>query len=451
MLIGGLFASAAQASRIPLSGLSVLQGYTDATSTQFTVLVPKGKPARYFVRSERMGHNLELHDVAVQHFEREYSDWAVDQIKVNGLNLKKSYSLEIRSAYGELIDVREFRALDIKKPKTRFVAASCMDQNLIKEQRSMWAAVFQNKPELIFLLGDNVYATINKPKMGPVTPKILWSSYVQSRINLDLYHAPKLVPTLAIWDDADYGEPDGDRDYKYRKDSSEIFHIFYPQEPDYLNFFSGPGTAHFFLGFQMNFALMDARFFRSPKGEREDTTHWGTAQERWLLVKMREYPRPTWILNGDQIFGGYHSFESYEGQRPASLNSYLPQLGALPNPVIFLTGDRHLTEIMKIEEPNLNLNTFEITTSPLHAPTYPSPWKKTPNRRQIAGQAGALNFALIEAMNTNGNLNVAVALKTINNKTLFLRKMSVKKSPVLRAKTRKRPAKSLSRPTRKKK
>jgi alkaline phosphatase D len=214
-----------------------------------------------------------------------------------------------------------------------------------------------------------------------------------------------------------------------RKAATEIFRIFYAQEPDFKKLFTGPGTAHWLHAFQMNFALMDNRSFRSPEdvADPADKTHWGSAQERWLHTNLEESPRPTWILNGDQIFGAYHPFESYERQHPVSLKEQLSLLASQPAPIVFLTGDRHLTEVMSIQGENEILPTFEITTSPIHARVFPSRWENEPNFRQVEGVAGKMNYMIIATQNAGGSLEAKLTAYSVDNEILFHRFLSIEK------------------------
>jgi alkaline phosphatase D len=410
----------------PVSSLSISQGYTTNTSTILTVLRPKEKPVKYFIRSEYADEALDLRNFNVQTFDYNKSDWVIDRIKVTGLTSTASYGLEVRNNYDELIDTREFSALNLNTNSVRFAAASCADQEFTAVQKRMWFELLERRPQIIFLLGDNTYASKKASVFSGITPEKIWASYVESRLILDLYRTPKLIPTLAIWDDNDYGANDGHRDFKYRKESADIFRTFYGQEPDSIYLFSGPGTAKFLNAFHFNFALMDNRFHRSPNKQSKDETHWGHAQESWLIKNLKTYRQPTWILNGDQIFGGYHDFESYEGSHNNNFKVMMRQISTLPQPIAYLTGDRHMTEVMKISESNIS--TFEITTSPIHGKLPPNPWKATPNQRQIEGRAEKYNYLIINAENKNNNLTATITAFSMNNEILFNRFISIENS-----------------------
>lgn len=62
-----------------------------------------------------------------------------------------------------------------------------------------------------------------------------------------------------------------------------------------------------------NLYFLDGRSFRTlhPEG-----SHIGIDQEAWLLKNLIDETNPSILIKGDQFFGGYHSFESFE--EPAS-------------------------------------------------------------------------------------------------------------------------------------
>ena len=51
-------------------------------------------------------------------------------------------------------------------------------------------------------------------------------------------------------------------------------------------------------------------------------THWGYQQEKWLTRELSRNNKPAWLIQGDQFFGAYHRFESYEKRPPHQLQAY---------------------------------------------------------------------------------------------------------------------------------
>jgi phosphodiesterase/alkaline phosphatase D-like protein len=255
------------------------------------------------------------------------------------------------------------------------------------------------KPELLFMIGDNVYPDKGLGYNKATPPETLWSRYVETRNTLEIYFAQELIPIIATWDDHDYGINDGDRKYPYKEESKKTFFSFFAQEQSEGTTYesSGLGVASLLKGFGFQFYLMDDRYFRSAPQEANTETHWGIEQENWLNSHLKQDKSPAWILNGDQFFGAYHKFESYEGRHPENFKKLLGQWKNLKTPLVLLSGDRHLAELMAISKKEFGQNTFEITSSAIHAKTFPDAWKDSPNPRQMAGASGFFNYAVIEA------------------------------------------------------
>lgn len=66
-------------------------------------------------------------------------------------------------------------------------------------------------------------------------------------------------------------------------------------------------------------------------------------------------------------------------------------------PTIFLSGDRHVSEISRIEKSVLGAETIEVVSSPIHGNVYPNNWIDFPNKRQVAGVFGVHNYTMIES------------------------------------------------------
>lgn len=422
---------AIESQRTPLQGFSILQGHTDQETTQISVLVPKGKTISYSVKSDTITDNISLREIYVQHFARKRSQWQIDKIKVMGLNPDQIYTLEVRDAYGELLDAREFTTLDTQRHSVRFAAAANFDLSRQSEQRNMWNSLLARKPQFIVLLGNFINTFANKPVVGNINPDIIWASHVQARLSLDLYRTPKLVPTYAVWSSADYGELNGGRRFKYKSDSAEIFKTFFPQEnSDDGRFNSGPGSARFWSAFHMGFAFLDSHTFRDTN-EKADylDTPWGSAQEKWLIKRISESPVPVWIFNSESILCSFDKKgQHYVTKFSDDLKNVMSQLNKLANPSILLTAGNDFFQALKIERPQFPLNTFEIQVGPLHAQPSVAPWIAKPKNLLLDGWANKLNYAIFEASNNEGNLSAQMTVLTNNNEVLANRFLSIEKN-----------------------
>ncbi len=374
-------------------GLAILQGLTNNHATQISVVAPMDKSLR--VQFSDLTASKPVTEVLeIQHSIPE-SKIGVRQFLLSRLKSGNTYLLTVLNADGQEIDSRRFRTLDIAKKSVTFAAASCMSDQYLENQSGMWTALRESKPDFLILLGDNNYAAvINKVNRSPLPLNLLWERYAESALRLDLYHFKDLIPTVAIWDDFDYGMKDGGVNHPYGKESKKAFDAYFAQNKtgDYPEYEKGPGISAAWKSFGFEFLLLDNRLFRT------ETTHFGEDQERWIMNSLKKSQAPTWLISGDQWFGGYHRFDSYEGNHKESFKDFLASVKNTKARVMFLSGDRHLSEVMKIEPELLGYETYEFTSSPMHAKTYPSNWDTIPNRRHWMGVAQQLNFNFFEVL-----------------------------------------------------
>jgi alkaline phosphatase D len=390
---GSLAACAVLGQEVPhAEPLPILQGPTGEASTQVVVLARLAQEVQVFLwdlTEFRLQDPTEARVVEVPgglgrllHF------------KYEGLKSEARYSLQIVGAAGELLDARELQTIDTNKKIASIALASCMDDGHPLATQ-VWQELAKTEPDALFLLGDNVYADKGKGLTTGNSVQALWDRYSETRRTLSLFFLPRLIPVFATWDDHDYGQNDGDRTFPLRAQAKEIFKAFFGGFNLPGVWEQGPGVASRFTGFGQRFVLLDNRSFRSPPKDKSQT-HFGADQEAWLLTELSS-EMPTWLLSGDQFFGKYHGFESYEGQRPGSFTRFLKRLKAQSSKVAFFSGDRHLAEVMQMSKETLGYPTFEVTTSSIHAAVYPSTWDKTPNPRQVEGVAGVNNYAVVRS------------------------------------------------------
>lgn len=399
-------------------GLAIVQGLTNDSATQIAILAPKSMKLSIKITDITntsdpllLHHDILFHEIAE-------SNQALRHVRLSGLSPEKSYQLEVKDQYGRIVDTRQFKSLDTRPRKVKIATASCMSDLYVSDSVPMWKAVKEAQPELLVLLGDNVYAAVvGGVYKGPLDQLTLWNRYAETFLKLDFYRFEKLIPTVAIWDDFDFGMKDGGVNNPHRHLAKTVFDAFYPQGTgvEFSNYEKGPGTSARYSAFGFEFFLFDNRTFRTKE------THFGTEQEEWFFASLAKEKTPMWLVSGDQWFGGYHKFESYEGNHPKSLSVFLNRLSKSSRPAMFLSGDRHLSEVIKVEKELLGYETYEFTSSPLHAKTYPSNWDTIPNRRHVKGIAQKLNFNLltIEAPEPSGKIKLTVEAIGAENQSFF--------------------------------
>jgi phosphodiesterase/alkaline phosphatase D-like protein len=292
----------------------------------------------------------------------------------------------------------------------------------------IWPEALAHKPDAVFMIGDNVYVDRKNGQIVSGDGDHIWNRYDETRTRLPIFFAETLTPIFATWDDHDFGANDTDRTFPYKQDSTDIFFGFFPQRKAAPGFERGPGVASIFTGFGLTWIFLDDRSFRSPnKSGSPDQTHLGLDQERWVSEHLASAEGPVALISGDQFFGGYHKMESFEGSHSENFKKLLAEWEKARAPIVFFSGDRHLTEIMKIPPNYLGYPTFEVTSSAIHAKVFPGTLAKDPNPRQWVGMDGINNYSIIETMRSEPNLlQLSVSAFTLNHKLLYQKTLTVK-------------------------
>jgi alkaline phosphatase D len=385
-------------------GFSIIQGSTTETSTIIRVIYPKKLKVTYEVK-DSSGNIKPVKNVKT--FLRKYSEFKIEHIKVKKLDTDETYTLKINSDNKRWKDERKFRALDTKKNDLKILVASCMSDAFNEIGNDMWPKAFAQSPDVSFLIGDNLYADtysgIYLGKNYPATPQHLFKRYMDHAMNMKLYRLKKLTPTYVTWDDHDYGKNDGGKEYPYKKESKDILNIFFPREKSgHLQF--GPGVSTSVELGGMNFLFLDGRSFRSEKKDPSGT-HFGKKQKVWIKNNLKSN-KINWLISGDQFFGGYHPWESFQGNHPETFVRFLNDIKKSKSKVIFMSGDRHLVEVMKIPQEKLGYETYEYTISGIHTKMYPGSLARDPNPYRVGGFDGDPNFGIFRLKSTPKGLNV---------------------------------------------
>lgn len=387
VLIFLLTFSCSQLPQKRTDGLSILQGVTNAQSVEFSILTPKGLSARFELRSAE-GEIIAPEEVKT--VARDFSPYVVQKI-IFLRDQKKDFNLYVFDGE-KIVDQRLVGKGQAHSGKLNLAVASCMDDYLSKHF-SIWDALARRNPEYLLLIGDNVYGDKSGKEnfREEADPETLWKRYIDIRLSLPLYFQEKLIPVHALWDDHDYGANNAGLNYKHKEASKEIFDAFMAQDLSEENWEHGFGVGGLLSLGDFNLYFLDARYYRSPDKEG---SHLGADQTKWLETKLRDEPGPSLLIKGDQFFGGYHKFESFEGNHPLDFQLFVENLKKLTTPFVFVSGDRHMSEIMQFPRALFGKPSFEITSSPIHAKMFPENLDKNPWR--VVANKAHFNFTMIQ-------------------------------------------------------
>ncbi|MDE3269292.1 MAG: alkaline phosphatase D family protein [Pseudomonadota bacterium] len=390
--------------------LAIMQGATNSNQTQLIVLTEKSRTYRYTLRE--IDSTTVINPSSSSTNDRQSQRWALTRMTYKGLKPATEYQLQVyAAATDDLLDSRRLRTLNPDRQDLKFAFTSCMLDTY--RQDDIWEQMVALNPDVIFLIGDNVYtdAIIKNP-----TPADIWRRNFETRSRINLFRNKNLIPIVAVWDDHDYGKNNEGKDYPHKAESLAVFKEFFAGEKNENYYMPGFGAASSFNIYGYQFFLMDNRTYRTKRWASPDR-HFGDQQMDWLLTSLAEHEH-AFIISGDQFFGGYSIKDSFQGHHPKRFKYFLEQLKSLPTAAVFLSGDRHYTEVMAIPALLLGYQSYEFTASPAHKdprsfPTF------FPNPLRIAGKEKRRNFMLMRANAAANGLNLQATSYSVGGEVLF--------------------------------
>ncbi|HRF59811.1 MAG TPA: alkaline phosphatase D family protein [Fimbriimonadaceae bacterium] len=287
----------------------------------------------------------------------------VYRLSINGIDVTRPYPLEFQTQ-----PHWRFRG---EPPSFKIAFGSCAYMNEPKFDRpgtpyggdpEIMTSIAAKRPDLMLWLGDNIYYR---------EPDWLTEAAMRYRWRTDR-RLPELQPLLAtanhyaIWDDHDFGPNDSDRSFRLRGAALKVFEDYWPSVVR-----GTPETAGCFFRFEwgdVEFFMLDDRYWRTPNRypDGPDKVMFGKAQLQWLKDSLVDSDATFKIVcNGNQMTNPMMFFEAF-GRFPGEqkeLFDFIAQAGI--SGVLFLTGDRHATELLKVQWPGVKYPWYEYTSSPL--------------------------------------------------------------------------------------
>jgi alkaline phosphatase D len=220
----------------------------------------------------------------------------------------------------------------------------------------------QQNADFMLWLGDNTYLR-----------EVDWASeygikyrYQHTRRQTALQALWATRPHYAIWDDHDFGPNDSNLSYNGKAITLQAFKDYWGNwnygQPD------DKGIYGYFSWSDADFFLLDNRYHRSSHHLSDtdlDKAYLGKAQMQWLknalLVSKANFK---FIASGSQVINQANDFEcmrQYQREFEELINFIAEHK---ISGVIFLSGDRHFSEILQYKPQNA-YTLYDITASPL--------------------------------------------------------------------------------------
>ncbi len=257
----------------------------------------------------------------------------------------------------------------------------------------IFESIAKSEPDFMLWLGDNVY--LREPDWNSMTGIV--NRYTHDRA------IPEMQPMLgsmhhyAIWDDHDFGPNNSDRSFWNKENTLKAFELFWANPSYGVGDIKGAITA--FQWADVDFFLLDNRYYRAPNYlEAGDKTMLGKEQLNWLKdALVSSHATYKLIVMGGQFLNTCEEYETYtnygfKGERDHLIN-YIDEQNI--NGVVFITGDRHHSEISKLTTEKNKLEIYDITSSPFTSGAHKMASKENNQLRIQGSLITRRNYALI--------------------------------------------------------
>lgn len=315
----------------------------------------------------------------------------------------------IKSGFVTTQTLWQWREKFIKLPEFSFLTGSCTYFNQPDYDRlgkpygndsSIFEIMAKEKSDFMLWLGDNWYTR----EVDYYSEWGLHARPARERA-LPIYsNFLKAFPQYAIWDDHDYGWNDADKSFPLKETSREVFKKFW-SNPSYGE--NNEGIYTKFTWNDVDIFLLDDRWFRSNDGIKDsingvvnkDKKMFGVKQMEWLknaLVQSNNNYNITFriIATGSQILNPmspYDCFRNFSVEYKEMMD-FIAENNI--NGLVFLTGDRHHSEIIKKERAG-TYPLYDITASPLTSGSHKFGKEEKDNPYRVVGLEDMQNYSKI--------------------------------------------------------
>lgn len=330
------------------------------------------------------------------------------QFTIGGLDFNATYDYKIwingkATTYGGEFTTKDLWQWRKPPPDFSFLTGSCAYFNEPIYDRpgkpygldsSIFETMAKERSAFMLWLGDNWYTR----DVDYYSEWGLWYRAQHDRAQPVLQKFLKAMPHLSTWDDHDYGPNDIGKSYILKETSRNVF----------MNYFCNPSYGEHGEGIytmtsygDVDIFITDDRWFRSEdkwpdsiNGKpNPDKRMLGKQQMEWLKNALL-YSQATFkiIAVGSQVLNLLSPFEKLS-HFPAEYDELMNFLKENKiNGVLFLTGDRHLSEVIKKERPG-TYTLYDITVSALTSTGHPFDGAEKNDPSRVFGFTETQNYA----------------------------------------------------------
>ena len=319
-----------------------------------------------------------------------------------------------------------FRGFTIDKNIESFAFGSCADQD---QPQPIWTTIEKNQPDLMIMLGDNVYASSG-------TQKNISEQYKKLKKIPEYRSIREKIPFMATWDDNDFGENDGGENNSEKAEAHLQFLKNWPYVKDLAPEKNGAIYHSKIFGTKkdtLQVIMLDTRTDRSdlrknisqtedekksdPKPYLPDDTpgkHFlSEAQWKWFEKELEKPAAFRIIASSIQVIANDQQFEKW-GNFPKEKERFFNLLKKLKiKNALIISGDRHMASIAKKDIPGLG-RIYDVTSSGLNKSVKPG--SNLNDSTYVKEGYGQFNFGLVK-IDWNNN-QALVEIRSLTNEAV---------------------------------
>lgn len=322
---------------------------------------------------------------------------------------------------------------------TRILFGSCLHQD---QPAPILSAINQEQADLFVFLGDNIY--------GDTTDMaVMKEKYERQKARPAVAALMQSTPTVAIWDDHDYGGNDAGAEYPQKEASRQLMLDFWsePEDSERRHQPDGIYTTYWLEshGKRIQILLPDLRWNRPALNRISDQEYLrdkkpqnlgpyrpssdshesmlGETQWRWLENELLK-PADLRILGSSiqllSLQTGWESWANFPYDRKRLL--HLIGMHHINN-LIVISGDSHFGEVSKLDLPDDQV-LWEVTSSGLTRE-----WNQpAPNQRRVGTPYTSVNYGEIQVNWSSATIDLR--LKDIDGKIVVSHQLPLQASGV---------------------
>lgn len=360
--------------------------------------------------------------------------------RIHGLEPGETYSYIVQSGRQTLSDTLLMTTQTLWQyrtdpPSVRIALGSCAYINEPVYDRpgkpygggyEIFETIANDGFDAMFWLGDNIY--LREADFGSYSGYV--HRYNHTRSTPELQTLLSRGAHYAVWDDHDYGPNNCDGSYSNKALAKKAFDAYWPNPTGEVA--AAPElNATSFAFADAEVFLLDNRTHRvndvMGEGKRQ---MFGEIQLEWLLNNLKNSRAPFKLIAvGGQVVSNAAIYENF-AQFPEERQWLLSELNRLNiKGVVFLSGDRHSSELSKLQLANGNW-VYDLTVSPLTSGSYDH--SQEPNKlREPGTMVGERNYGMLEITGPRKERTLRMQIKSAQGALIWERSISAEDDYIL--------------------